>query len=439
MRKPLIDVSYCKNRRNKLKKAAKENEAFIFFSGHAPRRSNDTNYRFRVDNNFFYLTGFEEEGAILVFRPGKTPETTVFVHPKDPVMETWEGFMFGEELAQSMFGFDEAYIEPDFDSKIVELLEEVDSVYFKVGENAKQDERVLTAMKKVLRKKGRKGHPFQDIKDPDQYMAGLRVIKTEEEIEFMRKASEVSAKAHIEVMKAIKPGVNEAYLEGTFSSEILKMGAKNVAYNTISAAGNNATTLHYVFNDEECKDGDLYLIDAGAEYQYYAGDITRTYPIGADFTKAQREVYEKVLEVQKDMVASVKPGVSFRELTEKADKALTEAMIELGLLSGSVEENMANKSHKKYYPHGLGHFIGMDVHDIGYYEKNNEAVPFEAGMCLTIEPGLYVPEGDMDAPEHLRGIGIRIEDDILVTKDGHENMTALVPKEIDEMLALKKA
>ncbi len=438
MRKPLIDIKYFKQRRDRLKSMAGKDEALILFSGYAPRRSNDTNYKFRVNSNFFYLTGFQEEGAILVYRPGKTPETVVFVHPKDPTLETWEGFMFGKDLAKTTFNFDETYLEPDFDSKIVDLLLEIKSVYFKIGEDSKQDERVLSAMKMVLKKKGRKGYGFQEIKDPDVYMAGLRVIKTEEEIKFMKKAAKVSAKAHIKVMKTIRPGVNEAYLEGVFLSEAMKLGAKNLAYNTISASGNNATTLHYVFNDQECKDGDLYLIDAGVEYEYYTGDITRTYPVGADFTKIQKDVYQKILEVQKDIVALVKPGITFKLLIDRADKVLTKIMIDLGLLKGSIKENIEKKLHKKYYPHGIGHFLGIDVHDIGFYEKNNEEIFFQPGMCLTIEPGLYIPKDDIKAPLHLRGIGIRIEDDILVTRDGHENMTKLVPKEINEMLALKK-
>lgn len=437
MRKPILDVKYCKQRRDRLKDVAEAETAFIFFSGHAPRRSNDTSYKFRVNSNFFYLTGFEEEGSVLIFRPGKTPETTVFVHPKDPVMETWEGFLFGEELAKSEFKFDETYKISEFDSKAIELLSEVDMVSFKIGEDPKADEKVLAAMKAVLRKKGRKGHPFQSIADPDQQMAALRVIKTDEEIELMKKASEISAKAHIEVMKAIKPGVNEAYLEGVFTSEIVKMGAKAEAYNCISAGGDNATTLHYIFNDEECRDGDLYLIDAGAEYKYYAGDITRTYPVGSKFTEVQSDVYQKVLDVQKKLVSMIKPGCSFKVLNEIADRDLTTAMIDLGLLKGSVEESLKERTCKKYYPHGLGHFLGMDVHDIGYYEKNNESVLFVEGMCLTIEPGIYIPANDTDAPKDLRGIGVRIEDDILVTKDGHCNMTELAPKEIDEMLALK--
>ncbi len=438
MRKPLLDIKYFKQRRDRFKSMAQKDEGFILFSGHALRRSNDTNYKFRVNSNFFYLTGFEEEGAILVYRPGKTPETVVFVQPKDSVLETWDGFRFGKDLAKTTFGFDETYIESDFDSKIVDLLLEVKSVYFKIGEDSKQDERVLSAMKLVLKKKGRKEQCLQEIKDPNFYMAGLRVIKTEEEIKLMKKAAQVSAKAHIEVMKAIEPGVNEAYLEGVFLSEAMKLGAKNVAYNTISASGNNATTLHYGFNDEECRDKELYLIDAGVEYEYYAGDITRAYPVGANFTQVQKDVYEKVLQVQKNIVTLVKPGITFEFLMEKADKALTKIMIDLGLLKGTVEENIEDKLYKKYYPHGIGHFLGMDVHDLGFYEKNNEAVVFQAGMCLTIEPGLYIPKDDISAPGHLRGIGIRIEDNILVTEHGHENMTKLVPKEVDEILALKR-
>ncbi len=251
MRKPLIDIKYFKNRRDKLKNISENDSAYVIFSGNAPLRNGDANYKFRVDSNFFYLTGFEEESAVLVYRPGKSPETTVFVHPKDPVMETWEGFMFGEVEAKKVFGFDEAFSVEDFDSKAVELLSDVESVYYGVGIDSDQDDKVLSVMKTVLRKKGRKGHPFQNIKDPNANLAALRVIKSEEE-------TEITAQAHIEVMKAIKPGVNEAYLEGVFLSEIKKRGAKAEAYNTISATGDNATTLHYVFNDEECKDGELF-------------------------------------------------------------------------------------------------------------------------------------------------------------------------------------
>jgi Xaa-Pro aminopeptidase len=390
-----------------------------------------------VNSNFFYLTGFEEEHAVLIYRPGKNPETTVFVHPKDPLMETWEGFLFGENEAKKVFGFDEAYSIKDFEQKAAELIAEVDTVIYRAGLNKAQDDEVFSILNTVLRKKGRKGHPFQNLKDPDQYIAPLRVVKTEEEVELMKKASEISALAHIEVMKAIKPGLSEGYLEGVFLSEIRKSGAKSEAYNSIAASGDNATTLHYVFNDEDCKDGELFLIDAGAEYKYYAGDITRTYPVGQDFTKTQRDLYERILEVQKDLIAMVKPGMTFQKLNRTCEEKLTQIMIDFDLLSGTVEENISNKNSKKYYPHGVGHFLGIDVHDVGYYEKNNEPVPFEAGMCLTIEPGIYVPKKDTDAPESLRGVGIRIEDDILVTDSGNEVMTSAVPKEIDEILKLR--
>ena len=236
------------------------------------------------------------------------------------------------------FGFDEAYSIKDFDSKALELLSEVETLYYNIGEKPEQDEKILSVMKSVLRKKGRKGHPFQDIKDPNQNLAALRVVKTSEEIALMKKTSEISALAHIEVMKAIKPGINESYLEGVFSSEIKKAGAQAEAYNTISAGGDNATTLHYVFNDEECKDGDLFLIDAGSEYKYYAGDITRTYPVGNSFSDVQRDVYQKVLDVQKELVEMVKPGCTFKKLNARSGLLLAAAMVELGLLSGSPEE-----------------------------------------------------------------------------------------------------
>jgi len=437
MRKPIVDAKYTKARRERLSKRAALGQTFIFFSGHAPTRSNDTNYKFRVNSNFFYLTGFEEENAVLVFRPGQSPEAIMFVQPKDPLLETWEGFIFGEEAVKKEFGIDEAYTNSQLEEMLSDLLIDSTDVYFKMGFDDSNDKIVLKSLKQVLRKKGRKGHPMQNIKDPDEHLAKLRMIKSAEEIELMRKTCEISAKAHVEVIKNTKPGTNERYLEGVFFSSIFKDGARAQSYNSIVASGASATTLHYVFNDQECKDGELLLIDAGSEYQYYAGDITRTFPVGKKFSDVQKIMYEGVLKIQKDLIAMVKPGCTFKDLNAASSKALTTLMIELKLLSGSVEENIKSESFKKYYPHSIGHFIGIDVHDIGYYEEGGGPIPLEEGMMLTIEPGLYVPYDDESAPKEMRGVGIRIEDDILVTSGEPENMTKLVPKEVAELEALK--
>lgn len=439
MRKPLIDVKFCKQRRTRLAELAGGDSAFVFFSGKAPVRSNDTNYKFRPESNFYYLTGFEEEEAILIFRPGKTPEATLFVQKKDPIMETWEGFLFGPEGAKRAFEIDEVFLNTDFESKAVELLSGVENIYYRVGLNKEDDEMIVKILTKVLRSQGRKGSPLQSLKDPNSFLADMRVVKTEEEKELMRKASSISAKAHIEVMKATKAGVNERALQGVFLASIMAQGASAEGYSSIVATGANATTLHYVFNDVECKDGELLLIDAGAEYKYYTGDITRTYPVNGKFSSDQKRIYQTVLDIQKKLVSEVKPGASFVELNKKAIKLLTQLMLDEGLLKGDLEKNIKELKYKKYYPHGLGHFLGIDVHDVGVYERCNEPVPFKEGMCLTIEPGFYIPHDDEAAPQSLRGLGIRIEDDILVTSDGCEVMTAEVPKEIDEIEALMKA
>jgi len=438
MRKPLLDKSIFKKRRDALKAKASAGDVFVFFSGHAPMRSNDTHYKFRPSSDFFYLTGFEEENAVLVFRPGMTPETTVFVMPKDPVMETWEGFLFGPKLAKDEFGFDEAYETKDFDEKVLPLLTEGDQIFYRLGLYEDIDRKMTSLLNKVLRKKGRKGHPYQTVSDPSSYIAEMRRIKDEDEINIMRESGEIAAKAHIELMKAVRPGMNERELAGLFIYEIMKQGANAEAYNSIVASGNNATTLHYVFNDCECKDGDLVLVDAGAEYKYLASDITRCFPVNGKFSSPQKDMYNEVLKVQKDMVDLVKPGVSFKDLTKVANKALSESLLNLGFFKGSsLDEVLEKEMFKKYYPHGLGHYLGIDVHDIGYYERNNEPNAFKEGVVLTIEPGLYVPENDTEAPKEFKGIGIRIEDDVLVTSSGNEVLTSLVPKEISEIESLR--
>ncbi len=437
MRQPLLDKEIFKKRRDKLKEQSSPGDVFVFFSGSAPVRSNDSNYKFRVSNDFFYLTGYEEENAVLIFRPGMKPETTVFVMPKDPVMETWEGFLYGPDMAKTEFGFDQTYTVSKFEENAVALLTEGERVYYRMGLSDSDDKKILGILNKVLRKKGRKGHPFQTLLDPAVYLAEMRRIKDEQEIKIMQESGDIAARAHIELMKAVKPGMNERELAGLFIYQIMKQGASAEAYNSIVATGNNATTLHYVFNDCECKSGDLVLVDAGAEYKYMASDITRCFPVSGKFSQPQKDMYNEVLKVQKDMVDLVKPGASFKELTEKANTALTESLMNLGFFKGSSKDEVLEKqTFKKYYPHGLGHYLGLDVHDIGYYEKNNEPKPFEEGVVLTIEPGLYVPENDESAPKEFKGIGIRIEDDVLVTNSGNKILTSLVPKEVSEIESL---
>jgi Xaa-Pro aminopeptidase len=272
------------------------------------------------------------------------------------------------------------------------------------------------------------------VHDADELLGELRVIKAEPEIENLKKACELTSQAHVELMKATRPGISERELHGLFVSEVMKRGAAREGYGTIVASGANACTLHYVFNDQTCADGDLLLIDAGGEYKYFTSDITRAFPVNGRFTDAQAEIYSGVLKIQKKIIASVKPGLPFKDLHEMGTELLTDLMLGLGLLSGRREDILKAGDQKKYYPHGIGHFLGMDVHDSGlYFSKEMEPRKIQAGMTFTIEPGFYIPADDSAAPSKYRGIGVRIEDNILVTSSGHEVMTKNCPKEIPEL------
>ena len=432
MRKPIIDISIVKERLNKIKPLF-EDSALILFSHPEYVRNNDVHHPYRQDSNFFYLTGFEEPGAIFVWRPGQTPETVLFVRPKDPEMETWNGFRYGTQLAGQVFQMDAVYEVDSFEDVAPRLLKDVRTVFHGMYQDKNNDDRIQKVLEKTKDATRRSGKGFLSIKDPVSVLGDIRLFKSAQEIENLKVAGELSANAHISLMKAIEPGMNERELHGIFIREIMAQGAAREGYGTIVASGNNATTLHYVFNDDECKDGDLILVDGGGEYNYYTGDITRVFPVNGKFTDVQKRIYNKVLDVQKKLIDMIKPGNTRKLVSDAAVEMLTQVMVDEGLLSGSVSDNIENRNYTKYYPHGFGHWLGMDVHDSGRVDVGGESRSFEAGMCLTVEPGLYVPLDDMTAPEELRGIGIRIEDNILVTSFGNENLTKGVTKEVDEI------
>jgi Xaa-Pro aminopeptidase len=290
---------------------------------------------------------------------------------------------------------------------------------------------------KLSKSQGRTGFGILSVHDADEFLGQFRVIKSDLDLINQRQACQLSAQAHTEVMKYLKPGMNEREIHGYFIHQIFKRGSQREGYGSIVAGGPNACTLHYVFNDQKLRAEDLMLIDAGGEYNYFTGDITRTYPVGGRFSEAQAEVYSGVLDVQKKLIEIVKPGLPFAQLHEAGANLLTDLMLKLGLLSGRREDLVAANRHRKYYPHGIGHYLGMDVHDAGlYYSKAKDPRVLEAGMVFTIEPGLYIPYDDLDAAEKYRGIGIRIEDNILCTKNGFENLTVDCPKEIKDLEAI---
>ncbi len=432
MRKPIYDMNIFSERRRLVGQEI-FGSALVVASHPEHIRNHDVHFPYRQDSNLFYLTGWEEPESVLILRPGLNPEAVMFVRRRDPERETWDGFRYGPEGCEREFKIDKCYAIDEFEKVAPVLLKEVDRVYYRLGKNRDFDERLQTVLDSVKQMQGRTGIGLLPIYDADTLIGEKRLVKSEYELTQLREACEISAQAHLAAMRFTRPGVNERQVQGVLAHQFFMRGSAREGYHSIVASGNSATTLHYNFNDQVCRDGDLLLIDAGAEYNYYTGDITRTFPVNGKFTDEQARVYEAVLKVQKDILDFVKPGVVFKELHDMGTSLLTDAMLELGLLSGRKEDLIQAMAQKKYYPHGIGHWLGMDVHDAGLYFKKGEPRPLEPNMCFTVEPGIYIPADDSSAPAKYRGIGIRIEDNIRVTSTGSENMTSSAPKEIADL------
>lgn len=432
MRKPLENIKVFAQRRAEIGKEI-SGKALIIAAHPEQVRNHDVGFAYRQDSNMYYLTGFEEPESILIFRPGLKPETVMFTRKRDQERETWDGYRYGPEGVEKEFGIEKAYPIEDFAKVAPTLLKDVDGVYYRLLKNKKADELILDVLEKHRISQGRTGYGLLSIHDADTLIGEHRLIKSDYELSHLKEACEISAQGHIAAMKFTRPGVNERQVQAVLAHHFLMKGAAREGYNYIVATGNNATTLHYNFNDQMCKDGQLLLIDAGAEYNYFTGDITRTFPVNGKFTDEQAEVYEGVLKIQKELISLVRPGVVFKFFHDTATSLLTDLMLELGLLTGRKADIIEAGQHRKYYPHGAGHWLGMDVHDAGLYFKNKEPRALEPNMCFTIEPGIYIPENDDMAPKNYRGIGIRIEDNIRVTESGCEVMTASAPKEIEDL------
>lgn len=435
IRKSTENPEIFKRRRQKVI-AGLQNAALLVAAHPEHIRNDDVHYPYRQDSNMYYLTGFEEPECFLLLLPGhKNAEakSVMFVREKNIERETWDGFRFGPEGTQKEFLIDEVYSVDQFEKKAVDLLKGYEDLYYRLFKNPEADLRVQKVLLNLKRVYGRSGYGLMNIKDADTFLGEFRLRKNEDDLRNQRIACEISAKAHVEAMKFTRPGVSERQVQAVLTNSFYAQGSGREGYNFIVASGNNATTLHYNFNDQICEDGELLLIDAGAEMNFYSGDITRTFPVNGRFTAIQKKVYEGVLKVQKEIINYIKPGIYFKDLHTMGENLLCDLMIELSLVKGRKEDIMKANEHRKYYPHGIGHWLGMDVHDAGQYMIKGEPRPIEAGMVFTIEPGLYIPATDMTAPVELRGIGIRIEDNILVTEKGSENMTTGVPKEVDEI------
>ena len=405
----------------------------IIPGAHDTTRSNDTHYRFRQDSDFFYLTGFEEPDALAVIKPESDKKYTLFVRARDPEREIWDGRRAGVEGATSEFGATEAFPTGEFESKLREFLDGADVLYYRLGVDRELDNVIIKEISNMRASNRKPVHPPQTIIDPATIVHEMRVLKTAEEIEVMQAAADIAAEAHCEAMKAVKPGMQEYQIEALIEQIFRRRGASGPAYTSIVGAGPNATVLHYINNDGELHDGDLLLVDAGAEYKGYASDITRTFPINGRYTQAQREIYDLVLKAQMACVEMVRPGTTHDELKQHSIEVLTEGMVELGLLQGEPEALIEEKKYEKFYMHGLGHMLGIDVHDVGRYYFEKESRALEPGVVMTVEPGLYIAPDTKDVPEKYLGIGVRIEDDVLCTNNGPRVLTSKVPKHAEEI------
>lgn len=433
MRKPLENPKIFAERRARIAENI-SGAAIILSSPPEAIRNGNVHFPFHQDSNLYYLTGFEEPETILVFRPGMTPETVLFVRRKNPDMETWDGFMYGVEGAAEQFRMDKTYPIEEFEKVTTDLLKGCDKLYYRFYKNPKTDSKIQNILLNHKLMSGRSGLGLLSVHDSDELIGEYRLFKGEADLANMRKACDITAEAHTELMKYVKPGMSERELHGYFLYQIMKRGAAREGYGGIFASGNAATTLHYVFNDQPLKDNDILLVDAAGEYNYFTSDITRSYPVNGRFTDEQAEVYQGVLNVQKAIIESVKPGVEYQSMQVMATDMLTELMLELGLLTGRKEDIIKANEQRKYYPHGAGHFLGMDVHDSGIYlNRKGEKRLLEENMVFTVEPGLYIPAGDKNAAPEYQGIGIRIEDNIRVTRQGAEILTAKAPKEITDL------
>ena len=424
-------------RRKRLMSLMGENSIAIIPSAREVVRSRDTHYLFRQDSDFWYLTGYNEPDSVLVLLPGREHgEVVLFNRERDPVQETWHGRRSGQDGAIERHGVDDAFPINDIDDILPGLLEGRERIYYALGANAEFDQHVM-AWINTIRGKVRQGAlAVGEIIDLRHYLHEMRLFKSAAEIKAMRHAGAVTAKAHARAMGFAAPGRTEAQVEAELLHEFAMNDCRHAAYNCIVAGGANGCILHYNENDQPLVDGELLLIDAGAEYQGYAADITRTFPVNGRFSKEQRAIYELVLKAQAAALSVIKPGTPWKLIHETSVAVLTEGLRELGILKGKLKELIAKDAHRPYSLHKTGHWLGLDVHDVGDYQIGGESRVLEPGMVLTVEPGLYFPPGMKGLAKKWQGIAVRIEDDVLVTKTGHEVLTDGVPKDPDAIEAL---
>lgn len=417
----------------------KDNSLAVIPSAQLKVRNRDAEFPFRQSSDFFYLTGFTEDNACLLLlkKDGKL-ESILFCQPKVKEMEIWTGYRLGPEAALETLDVQQAFPIEELEAKLPELMSNLDTIYAPWGSDKEWDQKLIGSIEKVKLKVRTGVSAPTTMEAIEPLLHDQRLIKSEGEIATMQKAADISAQAHTQAMSVVKPGMFEYQLEGEIRYLFSQNGARFDAYSSIVGSGENACILHYTANDQEIKDGDLILIDAGCELNHYASDITRTFPANGKFSDEQKALYQVVLDAQLAAIDVVKPGNTFNDPHEAALTTITQGLVDLGLLSGDVKELIKKEAYKPFYMHKTGHWLGLDVHDVGAYKQNGKWRPLEAGMVLTVEPGIYVSPDETSVDEKWRGIGIRIEDDVLVTdtETGHHVLSQAVVKSVEDIEAL---
>ena len=431
-----VDINFLERRR-KVFNLVQDNSLVIIHSSNLVARNADANYPFRQNSDFFYLTGFDEPESCLVLKKvSGVEEFILFCKDRDPLREQWDGLRSGQEGAKKDFGADDAYSIQDLDKILPNTLEGIRTIYYPMV-NSNGIDISLNKWLEITRLNARSGSEApQTIIALESILHEIRLIKSSEEVEVMKIAASITAEAHCNAMKKVTPGMFEYQLEAEYLQTFMKHGSRAAAYNSIVGGGNNACILHYNENKDELKNGDLVLIDAGCEYQNYASDVTRTFPVGGKFTEAQKSIYEVVLNAHSEALKQLIPGNPWIKVHEASVNAITKGLIDLGILDGVMEDLIEQEKFSRFYMHRVGHWLGMDVHDVGNYKVDGEWRALEAGMVLTIEPGIYILDSLEGVDAKWLGIGIRIEDDVLITKDGFEILTSEVPREIEAIEAL---
>ena len=423
-----------KKRRNKLSRLIGKDGIAILPTAPYKNRSRDTYYPYRPDSDFFYFTGFSEPDALMILAPGRPEgEFILLVRPKDPLKEIWDGHMEGLIGAKRNFGANQSYKIEDLIKVLVEVFPNRQKIFYTLGNQNDYDKKVIDTFNQVRANQRRGGIVPTEVVSLEPLIHDMRLVKSREEISRMKESARISVEAHYKVMDECKDGVYEYQIQASINHQFGQYGAVP-AYDSIVASGHNACTLHYIDNKDILKSGDLLLTDAGCEHQMYAADITRTVPVSGTFNEEQKAIYSIVLDTQKKAIESVKPGQTFENIQNDAITNITKGLRKLGLLSGSLQSLIKNEAYKEFYMHGIGHWLGMDVHDVGAYMSDaGKSKKFVPGMVLTIEPGIYISKKNKKVQKSWRGIGVRIEDDVLVTKKGCEVLTGKLSKEINEI------